>query len=160
MEDRNLCRGKAYATGEFETGFYVYGQGKHYILADSNGGGYDPRHEETAEWQEVDPNTLGQSTGLRDKNGTLVFEGNVVTRIALIYETGKNEPIGKYQAVGVVSVVESGNEPPGWVVKTHDHRGNKMDAVLFVKPSGWNEPWYVISNIHDNPELLEVQDEH
>jgi len=49
-------------------GYYLYDKrsGKSYIMAGSNGG------------IEIDPATVGQCTGLKDKNGTLIFEGDIV----------------------------------------------------------------------------------
>jgi uncharacterized phage protein (TIGR01671 family) len=38
-------------------------------------------NELTWERYEVDPATIGQCTGLRDKNGTLIFEGDIVKTI-------------------------------------------------------------------------------
>lgn len=35
---------------------------------------------------EVDPSTLGRCTGLRDKNGTLIFEGNIVEYSCSIFD--------------------------------------------------------------------------
>lgn len=104
----------------------------------------------------VDAGTVGQFAGLLDRNGKRVFEGDIVQRRAPIYKIGKNEPEGEYQAIGEVFVCEDESDAPYWYVKSKDHLGNDTNVILFVKDSGWHQGWYVVGNIHDNPELLEI----
>jgi len=139
MNDRYLFRGRRLYNGEWERGNLLQVQRDLYADYFVNG-------------EEVDTTTIGQSTGLRDKNGTLIFEGDLVQRRAPIYQLGSNEPTGEYTATGTVVVREDGNEAPNVCVATHDHLGNAVDIVLFVKTSGWHEGWFVIGNIWDDPE--------
>ena len=105
-------------------------------------------------YHEVDPKTVGQYTGLKDKNGVKIFEGDVVQRRAPIYKLGEKAPIGDYLARGKVVWDESSSTEVGYyAVSAYDHLGNTTKIILFSGTNGW----YVIGDIHDNPELLEVE---
>ena len=93
------------------------------------------------EMRQVEPETVGQFTGLTDKNGTKIFEGDIVR-----YELHeiRNTAVIKYGAPKDDSFCY------GWYLD--DNNGNA--AFLFCKNwiKGYN--CQVIGNIHDNPELL------
>ena len=91
---------------------------------------------------EVDPETVGQFTGLTDKNGKKIFDGDIV-----VYD---NTPYNAYghRVIGVIvwhkwawrfKYKEYGSTYH-YTVGTEDFFGAKSE---------------VIGNIHDNPELLE-----
>lgn len=76
--------------------------------------------------EKVIPETVGQYTGLTDKNGKKIFEGDIVKGTFL----GFTVPIKDY----VFSI--------SWQEDVTGYRANYFENVE------------VISNIHDNPELL------
>ena len=86
---------------------------------------------------EVDPETVGQYTGLTDKNGTRIFEGDIVAGAVHWLERYKN---------GVVAF-RDGSFGLIW------HRGDIEQFNAFTGMC--NVEYEVIGNIHDNPELLE-----
>ena len=83
----------------------------------------------------IDKETIGQSTGLKDKNGVEIFEGDVLYYIP--FESHINNSI---------IVFEKGS------FCTKMLRNGKLTSVRFID----SEEYEVIGNIHENPELLEV----
>lgn len=66
-ETRGLWHGKRIDNREWVEGYYVSnGEDLHYIITDEF-----VQHL-------VDPSTLGECTGLTDKNGKLIFEGDII----------------------------------------------------------------------------------
>lgn len=130
-----LFRGKRIDNGEWVEGFYC--QRKEKIL-----GGIKTRHMilvpdadsySGARWIDVNPTTVGQYTGLTDKNGKKIFEGDVVK--------GFYKPTDKLVCGSV---------------KYENHLARMLILNRGVC-AGLSHCHHVevIGNIHDNPELLE-----
>ena len=86
--------------------------------------------------RKVIPDTVGQYTGMKDKNGKRIFEGDIVLGL-FHYELA---------AKGVVTF-RDGAFGLRW------NRGKVREFSAFT--SICNVAYEVIGNIHDNPELLE-----
>lgn len=90
--------------------------------------------EESILWA-VLPETVGQYTGLTDKNGKKIFEGDIVTGLFLFG-----------MSVNAVVAFKDGSFGLEW------YRGGVNTFTAFT--SLCNVEYEVIGNIHDNPELL------
>ena len=94
----------------------------------------------------VDPKTIGQYTGLKDKNGKKIFEGDILRTPAWLYGEEK-VCICKYnQENNVNSII-------GFGLYTNDAYFKKYQEL--VECDEWDE-FEVIGNIYENKELLEV----
>lgn len=91
---------------------------------------------------EVDPETVGQFTGMTDKNGTRIFEGDII-RLG-------GDDLPHWYKEGETVVVKCDNRYTGYQpLCDYD-----SDCGTFVESTECE----VIGNIHDNPELLGVVD--
>lgn len=106
---------------------------------------------------DVDYNTLGQYTGLSDKNGTKIFEGDIITFEDVCCEGGSGYEYPDEWAV------EAMNRAEIIIRNGCVHFGKELfetsayEDIQSYYPN-LNE-WFaecaeVIGNIHDNPELL------
>lgn len=136
-----LFRGKRLDNGAWETGSLVIARmGCHdaqYYIADKMTGYHTP----------VDPSTIGQYTGLKDKNGKQIFEGDMikpfddeVDKMVVEFHNGQFL-LCLYGERGYMAEY-------GW-----EEEGNY--GCFEAEPlSSYGDDIEVIGNIHDNPELL------
>jgi uncharacterized phage protein (TIGR01671 family) len=96
-------------------------------------------NHDTFDWHDVLPKTVGQFTGLTDKNGKKIFEGDIV----LIPE-GQGWNGFYYKIPKRKAIVKWKETKFDLIPKT---RGEIKQCFL------WSE-LEVIGNIHDNPKLL------
>ena len=90
---------------------------------------------------EVDRETVGQYTGLTDKNGKKIFEGDVVRYTEREFNGSDSPRVGKVEF-----------SDGGWAVNVWYLSNWLYDSV---NGNVQLEVIEVIGNIHDNPELLE-----
>ena len=128
-----LFRGK-----EIKTGKWLYGE----LVSSSNGDYYiHERNMPVVMYKRIITETVGQYTGLKDKNGKRIFEGDIVQ--------WKDENFNNY-----TSVVEWRGEKwnyPAFDLAKHDYECN---GLQYVHEDCIIE---VIGTIYDNPELLEMK---
>lgn len=122
-------RGKRITDGEWLYGYYFVNRGKHFIVTD----GLAPAGNTFKDY-EIDPMTIGQYTGLKDKNGREIYEGDVVCLGDIKRRTG---------------VIVRSDTKPAFVLEVND--------AAFDLYSRNQHRYEVIGNIHDNLELLKTE---
>lgn len=131
MNDRYLYRAKRMDTGEWTYG-YLYGiwERKYILWGMTN---------DVPNMTEVDPSTICQCTGLKDKNGKLIWEND----ICIITDGTLDEEDGYFRL--------------DWEIDRamFEFEGTGICAN-FDNVSGYD--CEVVGNIFDNPELLEVEE--
>ena len=121
-----LFRAKTVHNPEWVEGYYTK-RDVYYIT------GFTPNvpiiADEDGNWDEIDPKTLGEFIGRRDKNGKKMFEGDIIKSV-----------------IGNIIVIFKACGFMGEVIGKqfyYDLYDDNLDSVE------------VIGNIYDNPELLE-----
>ena len=124
-----LFRGKRTDNGEWMFGnLTIWGDG---------GTSIDEEPYEGSPLYEVDTETIGQFTGIHDKNGNRIFEGDIIAGALFCFENPKN---------GIVTY-RDGSFGLLW------HRGDAEQFNPFT--SMCNVTYEVIGNIHDNHKIME-----
>lgn len=120
-------RGKRLDNGEWLYGSLVILNGRYFIFDYAN---------------EVDPTTVGEFTGLKDKNGKEIYEGDVI-RSPLSED--KTRPHRIFYHTGNAAFM-------GALIDRKELCYLRLDQDWIYKFGK-----EVIGNIHDNPELIEKQ---
>ena len=99
----------------------------------------------------ISPETVGQYTGLVDKNGKKIFEGDIVEANSYIFvvKFGKCGGVDNNDNYGYMGFYFDGFDK---ITKDCIEYGLRNDICYFTERE-------VIGNIHDNPELLEVDND-
>ena len=121
-----IFRGKRKDNGEWVYGWYVNkAEAKHQIVT-----------KEDVMPISVHPETVGQFTGLTDKDGKEIYEGDIIQ--------DKN-------GIGVIMWFQT-----SWGVASYAHGYDGLKSYTAVDSfySKETKEWSVIGNIHDNPSLL------
>ena len=140
MNNRYLYRAKRTDNGEWVEGFLVKKHGLFFIYSVINSDTCGQSN------YEVDESTICQCTGLRDKNGKLIWENDIVA-----YYFGKTcAPIcfGSYQSC----FDNTKTEHVGFYVNWNDKCNYRKDLGYWINMIEAD----VVGNIFDNTELLEV----
>lgn len=109
------------------------------------------------EMHRVNPKTIGQFTGLTDKNGNKIFEGDIITADYYPFiDNGKQNYVGIIEYIDELSSFE-------YILQcvNSEKRGisNGINEELEGNEDLICEDFEVIGNIYDDPELLEVEDD-
>lgn len=127
-------RGKRLADGEWTFG---------WLAIEPDGTAWISRYHRRGEWEQVEPETVGQFTGYLDSKGNELFEGDITSRVddsPICYPGGE-----KKYASWITDF-----QYAGW------HFQSNPASPSISYPSFYSNAKYmeIIGNIHDNPELL------
>lgn len=142
MNNRYICRGKRKDNGEWVEGYLI--QGNKTYIATTEAINYmvvSTSCMASIELVEVIPETVGQCTGLKDKNGKLIFEGDIIRTKkygrVIAHSNVRDYDIFIITYVPAVFRIEN-------IHRAFNLVGNSAD-------------YEVIGNIHDNPNLLKIE---
>lgn len=143
-----LFRGKRKDNGEWVEGSLVakvdllLETSYYFILAQGRG-------ESFVTWHMVDPATVGQFTGLMDKNGKRIFEGDMLKP----FDDEIDKMVVEFHC-GAFMLCLYGER--GYISESGDWCDEGNYGVIECEPlSSYGADIEVIGNIHDNPELVE-----
>lgn len=143
-----LFRGKGLNTGKWIEGFYVYhinrtpspigdelrlDDEEHLIVKDAFSDWNMPRG---IDCYHVDPKTVGQYTGLKDRNGKGIFDGDIVECWG---EGVKAQGAVQQRQDGLWIIYPAWQKSIMWGLCPNEYGHTSVE---------------VIGNIHDNPELI------
>lgn len=106
---------------------------------------------------EVDPKTVGQYTGLKDKNGKEIYEGDILSYKHIKYTDCSKEKIEAIEEEVLIGLITY--RPLASIIKPYSENVmclgydniNKECLVIDLE----SEELEVVGNIYENPELLE-----
>lgn len=141
MENRCLYRGKQINNGEWVVGNRLDTQDGRVAICKTSGN-----------WKGICPcipDTICQCTGLKDDDGTLIFENDVLSL---------KDEISKCEWKAVVKFGNPNSEYTwGWQLVPITECDANKDILMWVETEMGYMYCEVIGNTIDNPELLEVQ---
>ena len=155
MNERYLYRGKRKDNGEWVTGYLIKGNNTYIVTPEAI---YymvvSISYMASVEFVEVIPETVGQCTGLRDKNGEWIFEGDILK--------GFHYPFLSDGDHNYYAVVVRFDDCPAFGIYTVKNptasvRGISTGDTDFMEDWEPND-WKIIGKKWDNPELLEVSE--
>ena len=138
-----MFRGKRLDNGAWETGSLVI------VRMDCHDAQYYIADKMTGYHTHVRPSTIGQYTGLKDKNGKRIFEGDIVQ-----YQFDNDDcPFPKKRTDKIIGKIFFSDFRASFSVTAGRNGSDMVNNDLFKYVQNGNRVG-VIGNIHDNPELL------
>lgn len=123
--------------GKLPSGAWVYGDLRQYPS-----GAKAIKSTDFTSLMEVDPRTVGQYTGLADKNGTKIFEGDIIERNFTLTRG---------------PIKETREKQVGYVDYDCITGGYLIRGACNLRRQWKGDTIEVIGSVYDNPELLEVR---
>lgn len=139
-----IFRGKRVDNGEWVYSSFIMQDKEHKLLL------AEVELFDGEKWRAVDPETVSEYTGLTDKNGKRIFEGDIVELEDRYYDT-------KWRAI-VEFGNPNGNCSWGWQLRPIGKVDINTDILCWIEMEDVGVFCEVIGNKWDNPDLLEVKE--
>lgn len=141
MNNRYICKAKRKDNNEWVTGYYVFQRKRSGVFGQLISELDFDRHliiDLRGNSHEVIPETVGQCTGMKDKNGKWIFEGDVVNALFDFEMPIKSVCVFKDGSFGLLA---------------------KQHGIEHFHPftSLCNIKYEVIGNIHNTPNLFKLE---
>ena len=146
MNREILFRGKRLDNNEWLYGSHFTDSGEDYIIPQNLLGIND--YEE----YQVDQNTVGQFTGLTDKNGVKIFENDIVRKRDLTFGLKFDGVVVYNSEIGCFRIHSENN---GVTMRMGFEASDVYNDGQCTVPVKYD--YEVIGNIYDNPELLSTK---
>lgn len=161
MNERYLFRGKTKPDGEWIYGGHMYVESldRHIIVEHD---GCKQFSDECFGFSAVIPETVGQCTGLKDKNGNWIFEGDIFKFDDEVWSSCYTSCGTEYDSYDVVNYGAIGfnKDSASYDFIKYKYNENSIEADLHencsIEFADFVTELEVIGNKWDNPELLEV----
>lgn len=137
MKREILFRGKRIDNGEWVYGCYYFLNGETFIIPYDKFAGDEPISEALSDYCVI-PETVGQFTGLTDKNGNKIFEGDIINQNGKVNNGSSGCKVVSHKRIAKCDVSSSGTN-----MYLSNYRSDIHSSTIEV-----------IGNIHDNTELL------
>ena len=125
--------------GEWQYGYLIEDNGQAFIINEVIEA--NEQYITIGSWDPVKPNTVSQSTGLHDKNGKEIFEGDIITNGEAVVDVKSHPTLGFYTTVNGVERFFGDN------TSIRDFNNDVED---------FSDVTEILGNIYENPELLEA----
>lgn len=167
MEDRYLFKAKRIDNGEWVQGNLIQScdatDGWETIIIPIKNSNMFTKHIKCGygnlgfeNWYRVDPSTICQCTGLKDKNGKLIWENDIVKKgfyidYDSVYQEEHVTSVISKEYVGTVKF-----ECFAWIVETFNDQIKCILPIYELSEHSEDIKYFeVVGNIFDNPELGE-----
>lgn len=155
MNERYLSKAKRIDNGEWEIGSLIALTTGEYEISNkcNNPPDCDPMWDKVVITHKVDPSTICQCIGKRDKYNHLIFENDLMDGFIYPYLSGLDSEHDYFAEVCWCDNIT------GFGICTHKYKNSYVrgsaDGDVDLMEDFDSSKWEVIGNIFDNPELLE-----
>lgn len=158
MEDRYLFKAKRIDNGEWEIGSLIILPNGEWEIGNrcNNPPDSDPMWRRCVITHKVEPSTICQCTGLKDRHGNLIFENDLMDGFIYPYLSGLDSEHDYFAEVCWCDDVS------GFGICTHKYKNSDVrgsaDGEVDLMEDFDSSKWEIIGNIFDNKELFESEE--
>ena len=155
MDGRYLFKAKRIDNGEWEIGSLIILPNEECEIWNrcNNPPDSDPMWRRCVITHKVEPSTICQCTGLKDRHGNLIFENDLMDGFIYPYLSGLDSEHDYFAEVCWCDDIT------GFGICTHKYKNSDVrgsaDGEVDLMEDFDSSKWEIIGNVFDNPELIE-----